>query len=306
MTSYISGRIFQGILTLFVISAIVFVLGRSAGDPAELMAGPTAQLEEVEFWRQRLGTDKSLGEQYWIYIKNGATLDFGRSVRFHQPVQDVILDRLPNSAKLGLATLIVTLLIVFTLGIAAAVKRNSPIDFIARFFGTLGLATPNFWIAILLIQLLAVQWGLLPAFGNESIKHYIIPVFVLSTSASAGMMRLLRSHMIEVLGSDFIRTARAKGLAPATVIARHAIRNALIPVITVAGIYAAHILTGSIIIETIFAWPGLGRLGYEALVGRDLALLQAVTLFTAGFLIFMNLVVDLTYPLINPRVRLGG
>jgi peptide/nickel transport system permease protein len=218
---------------------------------------------------------------------------------------DLIAARLPNSFKLAGAAFTASIVIAVVLGTIAAVWRNTPWDLIVRITGVLGLAVPSFWIGILLIDLFAVDLGWLPVAGTGGPKHFIMPAIVIGSTAVAGMMRLLRSQLIEVLNSDYIRTARAKGLAGPAVVMGHALRNALIPVLTVAGVFFAGLLGGSVVAESIFAWPGIGQLAYQAVTARDFPVMQAVVLITGAIIVGMNLLVDLLYGVIDPRIRMA-
>jgi peptide/nickel transport system permease protein len=241
--------------------------------------------------------------QYWIFVSNAVQGDFGRSIKGQIPVGDIIKERLPHSLRLGAASLLITVIIALPLGVLAAVNKDTMLDTIAKIIAVLGQSLPMFWVGIVLIQIFAVYLRLLPSGGTGSLAHYILPAFTLGWWLVAGIMRLLRSSLLEVLDTEFVKLARLKGLSNGRVIWKHALRNALIPVITLGGIYMAVLITASILVETVFAWPGVGRLVYESIVFRDFPVVQAVVLMTAGFVIFTSLVVDILYAYLDPRIR---
>ncbi len=305
MTNYILNRVLQSILTLFLVMLVVFFASRFSGDPALLILPIDATDVEVEQMREILGTDKLVLVQFGKFLARAGTGDFGESIQHRVPVADLLKSRLPNSFYLATAALVATIVGAFVLGTVAAVWRNSPIDLIARLIGILGLSLPSFWIGILLMSLFAVRWEVLPVAGTGGPSHYVLPAIVIGSTAAAGMMRLLRSQLIEVLSSDYIRTARAKGLGGLTVVGGHALRNALIPVLTVAGVFFAGLLGGSVVAETIFAWPGVGQLAFQSVSSRDFPLMQGVVLVTGVIIVGINLAVDLLYGVIDPRIRMA-
>jgi peptide/nickel transport system permease protein len=236
-------------------------------------------------------------------VSNAVQGDFGRSIKGQIPVGDIIKERLPHSLRLGAVSLLITVVIALPLGVFAAVNKDSMLDTIAQIIAVLGQSMPMFWVGIVLIQIFAVYLRLLPSGGTGSPAHYILPAFTLGWWLVAGIMRLLRSSLLEVLDTEFVKLARIKGLSDGRVIWKHALRNALIPVVTLGGIYMAILITASILVETVFAWPGVGRLVYESIVFRDFPVVQAVVLMTAGFVIFTSLVVDILYAYLDPRIR---
>jgi peptide/nickel transport system permease protein len=229
--------------------------------------------------------------------------DFGRSIKGQMPVLDLIKDRLPNSIKLAAVSMVITLMLALPLGVMAAVRKGTAIDTVANIVAVLGQSLPQFWVGIVLIQIFAVYLRLLPVAGTGSVYHYILPGFTLGWFLVAGIMRLLRSSMLEVLDSEFVKLARIKGLSPRAVIWKHALKNALIPVLTFGAIYLAILMTGAILVETVFAWPGIGQLIYQGIVYRDFPVVQAVVLLTAFVVVTVNLLVDITYAYIDPRIR---
>jgi peptide/nickel transport system permease protein len=303
MQRYLVKRIAQSLVTLVVLSVIIFCLTRFTGDPILLMLPDDASAEDIAQLRTALGLDKPLPVQYWRFISRAVRGDFGRSIKGQMPVIDMIMDRLPNSVKLGLVSLGITLIIAIPLGVMAAVNKRTAIDSFANIVAVLGQSLPQFWVGIVLIQVFAVQLRLLPVAGTGSVYHYILPAFTLGWFLVAGIMRLLRSSMLEVLDSEFVKLARIKGLSARAVIWKHALKNAVIPVLTYAAIYLAILITGAILVETVFAWPGLGQLIYQGIVYRDFPVVQAVIMLTALVVVTVNLLVDIAYAYIDPRIR---
>jgi peptide/nickel transport system permease protein len=303
MQRYIVSRFFQAIFALIILSMVIFVLGRLSGDPVNLMLPPDATQEAEDLLRASLRLDQPWPIQYWEFISGAVTLDFGQSIKARRPVTEVILPKIMNSLKLGAAGMVITLLTGIPLGVIAAVKRDTFVDTGANLIAVLGQSLPQFWVGIMLIQIFTVQFGLLPASGTGGFTHYLMPAFTLGWFVTAGVMRLLRSSMLEVLDSEFIKLARIKGLAEYKIIWKHSLKNALIPVLTFSGTYLAAFVTGAILVETVFAWPGLGRLVYDSIIWRDFPVLQSLILMIAAVVIAVNLVVDLLYAYIDPRIR---
>jgi peptide/nickel transport system permease protein len=303
MQRYVLRRFGQAILALFILSILIFVLVRLTGDPTLLLLPEDATAADIRRLQQALGLDKSWPVQYWIFVSNAVQGDFGHSIKGQIPVGDIIKERLPYSLRLGAASLLITVIIALPLGVLAAVNKDSMLDTMAKIIAVLGQSLPMFWVGIVLIQIFAVYLRLLPSGGTGSLAHYILPAFTLGWWLVAGIMRLLRSSLLEVLDTEFVKLARIKGLSDGRVIWKHALRNALIPVVTLGGIYMAILITAAILVETVFAWPGVGRLVYESIVFRDFPVVQAVVLMTAGFVIFTSLVVDILYAYLDPRIR---
>jgi peptide/nickel transport system permease protein len=303
MQKYIVRRFFQSLLALLVLSMLIFLMSRMTGDPTMLMLPDDATREDMERLRHALGLDRPLPIQYWVFISNAVQGNFGRSIKGQMPVIDMIKERLPNSIKLAAVALCIAVLLAFPLGVVAAVKKDTAVDTVANIVAVLGQSLPQFWVGIVLIQVFAVHLRWLPVAGVGSLAHYVLPAFTLGWFVVAGMMRLLRSSMLDVLGSEFVKLARIKGLPGRTVIWKHALRNALIPVLTFGAIYLAILVTGAILVETVFAWPGIGQLIYQGIVFRDFPVVQAVVLLTATIVIAVNLLVDITYAYIDPRIR---
>ena len=303
MQRYIVRRVGQALIALFILSILIFGMVRLTGDPTLLMLPEDATEEDMRQLQRALGLDRPVPVQYWVFITNALQGDFGRSIKGQIPVLDIIQERLPHSARLGGASLLVTLLIALPLGVLAAVYKGSVLDTFAQIVAVLGQSMPMFWVGIVLIQVFAVYMRWLPSGGTGTLAHYILPAFTLGWWLVAGIMRLLRSSMLEVLDSEFVKLARIKGLTERKIVWKHALRNSLIPVVTFGGIYMAVLITAAILVETVFAWPGVGRLVYESIVFRDFPVVQAVVLMTAGFVILTSLVVDILYAYLDPRIR---
>jgi peptide/nickel transport system permease protein len=307
MISYVIRRLLQGAVVLFIVSLLTFtVMFFMPGDPARTMVGQARVTEEqLEAIRERWHLNDSYPERYWYWLSNLAKGDLGTSMMMPGfPIGDLILDRAGWTLRLTALAAVISIGLAIPLGVLAAVKRYSFIDYLSTVISTLGVAIPNYFIGIILIVIFAGRLGWLPPFGATSWKHYIMPVGVLAFSEMAGIARLTRGTTIEVLGQDYIKTAHAKGLALNAVILRHVLRNALLPIITLIGYRMAFILSGTIVIETVFSWPGLGQLFYDAITFKDLQLVQAIVLLLTSIVVIMNILTDLTYGFIDPRVRL--
>jgi peptide/nickel transport system permease protein len=303
MTRFIIIRVGQALITLIVISMVVFALARASGDPVMLMAPAQATLEDIQILREYLGLDKSLPEQYWVFLKNVVRGDLGESIATRRPVTTIIGERLPYTVQLGLSAIALGLSISLMLGVTAAVKRGTWIDSLVKFIAILGQALPSFWLAIVALQIFAGALGWLPAGGIGGPDHYVLPILTMAFFMLPIQTRLVRSSMLEVLDSEYVKLARIKGLAENRVVWKHALRNAIIPVMTAAGITFATIITGAVIIEMVFAWPGIGRLIAEAVIARDFPVTQAVVLLVAVVVLGVNLVVDIMYAVVDPRIR---
>lgn len=292
-------------LTLFVVSIGIFLLARLSGDPTYLLISASATTEDIATLRESLGLDKPLYYQYAVFAKNALTGDLGVSLMTRQPVTTLILQRLPNSVTLATAATFMVLLIAVPLGVVAAVYKGTRIDTLAQVMAVLGQSLPSFAVGIILLQLFGVWLRILPVEGTGSLAHYLLPAFTLGWFVSAGVMRLLRSGLIDALASDYVRVARAKGLHPSHVVWHHALKNALIPVVTYMGMHFALFITLAIVVEVVFNWPGIGWLGYQGVATRDYPVVQAIVLLSAAISIFVNLAVDITYAYLDPRIRYG-
>ena len=305
MRRFLAVRLVQSFTTLLLLSLAVFILARATGDPLSLVLPMAATEEDYTNARRYLGLDRPLPEQYLSFLAKAVSGDFGTSLRARRPVNELLRERFPNSLKLAAFSMTVSLLVAFPLGVAAAVRRGTMVDTVAKTVAGLGQALPTFWVGIVLIEVVAGRLQWLPAGGTGGLVHYVLPGFTLGWFVLAGLMRLLRSSVLDVLDADYVRTARAKGASERAVIWRHALRNALIPVVTFAGVSFAILVTTAVVVETVFAWPGMGRLAYEAITGRDFPVIQAVVLVTGAVVAAVNLTVDVLYVWIDPRIRYG-
>jgi ABC-type dipeptide/oligopeptide/nickel transport system permease component len=303
MVRFIIVRILQTIIALLGISILIFSLVRLSGDPTDLFRTPSSTPEEIANIRVLLGLDKSTPEQYWIFMKDLAHGDLGYSYQKRRPVTEMIGDALPNSIRLGLSTFVLSMLMALVLGVLSATRRDSWLDNVVKFIAVLGQTVPGFWLAIMAIWVFAVYWPVLPAYGTKSIPNYVLPVGTLSMFILPGMMRLVRSSMLDVLDSEYIKLARIKGLPERIVIWKHALRNALIAPLTMAGMLFGLLIGGAFVIETVFAWPGIGRLDVDAMMARDFPIVQGVTLMVAAVILLVNLLVDILYAYIDPQIR---
>ena len=304
MQRYILFRILQGILTIWVVVSVVFILGRTTGDPVELMLALEATEEQRIQVRESLGLDRPLIVQYGIYMARLARFDFGKSLISKVPVGTLLCKRLTKSLELAGFSMLVALTFAFPLGVMAAVRKGSGVDMLARLVAVLGQSLPHFWVGLMLMEIFAVRLRWLPVGGAGSLKSYVLPGFTMGWFITAGIMRLVRSSMLEVLGSDYVLFAKVKGVSPSRVIWKHALRNALLPVVTFGGMYFALLIGGAVVIETVFAWPGIGRLAFLAVVDRDFTVIQGVVIVIAAIVAAVNLIVDIVYYWIDPRIRL--
>jgi peptide/nickel transport system permease protein len=303
MIRFVLFRLVQSLIALAILSVVVFVLARATGDPLHMIMPMSATEEDFANARRYLGLDRPYVEQYLTFVGRAVTGDFGTSIRARRPVSEILRERLPNSLRLALFAMTVSLAMAFPLGVLAAVKKGTGLDRAAQVISVLGQSLPSFWVAIILVEFVAGRLQWLPAGGNEGFTSYVLPGFTLGWFVVAGLMRLLRSGMLEVLDSEYVKLARLKGVAERRVVWVHALKNALIPVVTFAGIYFSILVTTAIVVETVFAWPGLGRLAYEGISSRDFPVIQAVVLTTAAIVTVVNLAVDLLYAFIDPRIR---
>lgn len=303
MQRYILGRAVQSLVSMFVVSIVVFALVRLSGDPIAIMAPPEATQADIAEMRAYLGLDRPWPIQYWWFLSRVAQGDFGRSIRFRRPAMELILERYGATLELGGLAVAIVVAVALPVGVYAAVRRGSTLDYVARGFAALGQAVPPFWLGLLLVLVFGVLLHLLPTSGRGTPLHVILPGFTLGWFAVAGLMRLTRSSMLDVLGSEYVKLARIKGLPERQVIWKHAFKNAALPVVTFAALLFVALLNGSIIIETVFGWPGLGLLVIEAVDSRDYPIVQAVVLCLSAMYIGVNLVVDVLYAYLNPKIR---
>jgi len=290
------------ITVVFILTTII------PGDPARIMVGQRGDPQTIEKIRHDLGLDQPVMAQYLKFIKSVITLDLGKSYRNNMTVTDIIMSRMSYTARLAFFSIIIAIIVGIPLGIISAVKQNSLIDRGAMLFAVIGTSTPTFWVALLSVVLFCVILGWIPGTGtgDGELVYYILPSVVLGLRPAALIARLMRSSMLDVLGQYYIRTARAKGLGLIQVIIRHALRNALLPVVTITGIELAGLLSGVVVVETVFSIPGLGRLAVESLLNRDFPVIRGVVLAMALIFVFINLLIDLLYPLFDPRIKYDG
>ncbi|PYN13321.1 MAG: ABC transporter permease [Candidatus Rokuibacteriota bacterium] len=303
MQRYILRRVVQSVALLFVLALIIFALARVSGNPADLLLREDATQEDRAHLLRVLGLDRPVHEQLYLFLAGALRGDLGESIRYRKPAVEVFFERLPNTLKLLPLAMVGALGIAIPLGVLAAVYRGTFVDRASGAIAVLGLATPSFWLGIVLIYIFSIKLGVLPSSRMGGPSHYVLPAITLGLFLVAGMMRLVRSSLLEVMGSEFVKLARIKGLSQTVVIWKHCLSNALIPVTTLFGVYFALLITGAIVTETVFAWPGVGRLTYEAVIFRDYPMLQAVILLKAIIVLGVNLSVDILYAYLDPRVR---
>jgi peptide/nickel transport system permease protein len=303
MVTVVARRSWHAFIVLFLVSLIVFALAHATGDPVRMMVSEYASEADVQRLRHELHLDQPLYVQYVEYLTHAAQGNLGVSLRYQRPAVGLIRERLEATVELAAAALFVALFVSLPAGILAATRRNSWLDYASRLLAVIGQSVPFFWLAIMLILYFSVYLGWLPTSGRGGVSHLILPAVTLATYPMVRIMRLIRSGMLDVLQQDYIRTARAKGLAHLAVLARHALRNAVLPVVTVVGLQTGELLGGAVITETIFAWPGLGLLAIDAVQSRDYPLIQAIVLFISMGFVLINLLVDLSYAYLDPRIR---
>ncbi len=306
MLTYLVRRILLGCVSILGASLVIFIITRLSGDPVRLMLPVDAPASLVASTRIAMGLEKPIWEQYLIYLYNALQGDFGRSFKWNEPAIGVIMDRIPATIELALAALMVSALISIPLGVLSAVHRGGWLDSLVKTFAMLGQAMPAFWVGLMFIVVFAVQLGWLPAFGRGGLSHLIMPALALGWYPVAAMTRVLRSAMLDVLDSDYIRVARGLGISEKKLIWKYALRNAASPLMTLLGVYFAAMLSGAFVIEVVFAWPGLGSAVVEAVFARDYPVVQAGVLFTSIMFVCTNLLVDLSYGLLDPRIRNGS
>ena len=304
MKRYIAQRLGYALISLALLSVTIFLFVRLTGDPAVLLVEPGASQADIDAIRHQFGLDRSLWVQYGLFVSSLVRGDLGNSFYYRTPVLELYLSRLPQSLLLAVAAMAFSLVIGIPTGIIAAVRVNRWWDSAGKVFALLGLSLPSFWVGLLLILFFSVYLGWLPSSGSGSVAHLLMPAFTLGWYFAAAHMRLTRSSMLDVLGSEYIKLARLKGLPEALVIGKHALKNALIPVITLAGINLVVMINVAIVVETVFAWPGIGRLLYEGVTFRDFPVVQAVVVIGGSMIILVNFLVDILYALIDPRIRL--
>ena len=296
-------RLLQMAISLLGMSLLIFILVRASGDPVDLMRTSTTTDADIARIREQWGLDKSYPEQYWVFLSGMLHGDLGKSLIQRRPVITMIGEALPNSLSMAVLAFIIGIGSATVLGVVSATRRDSFLDNGVKFLAILGQALPTFWVAIVAIYIFAVYWHVLPTSGMGGPANYVLPVLTLAFFLMPGMMRLVRSSMLDVLGSEYVKLARIKGLPEHTVIWKHALRNALIAPLTAAGAIFAGLITGTVILETVFAWPGVGRLLVTAVSGRDFPVVQGITIMVAVVVLVINLLVDIAYAYVDPRIR---
>ncbi|ARK22000.1 ABC transporter permease [Sporosarcina sp. P26b] len=303
MVKFLLRRILEIIPVLLIISFIVFTLVFVAGNPVALMLPEDASTEDIIALEAALGLDQPFVVQYGKYMLNLVQGDFGQSFKYNTDALPLVLERLPATLELGVAALLLAIIIAIPLGIWSATKKNTSIDLFATGGAVLGKAMPNFWLGIMLILLFSVTLGWLPVSGRGTLAHLVLPAITLGTGIAAEMTRLIRSSMVETLSQDYVRTAKSKGIRNFFVVYKHAFRNSLIPVITITALQTSTLVGGTLITETVFSWPGLGQLLIQAVNTRDMAIVQASVFVIAVLVILSNLIADILYRVLDPRIK---
>ena len=304
MKTYLARRLLQSLLVLFGVSFVVFFILHLTGDPALVLLPPDASAEDVQRFREAMGFNDPFIVQYGRFLSGALRGDFGQSVRHGEPAFNLVVERMPATFELAGAALGVALVLAIPAGIISAVRRNTMLDYVSTIVALLGQSMPTFWLGIMLILVFSVQFNLLPSSGRGGLAHLILPAITLGLFTTARITRLTRSGMLEALNQDYIRTARAKGVGGPPVIWKHALKNAAIPIVTIVGIELGTLLGGSVITETIFAWPGVGRLSVQAIYNRDYPVVQAAVFLLSSTFVLVNLAVDVLYTYLDPRIRL--
>jgi ABC-type dipeptide/oligopeptide/nickel transport system permease component len=299
---FIARRVGRSLLTLWLVVTIAFVVLRASGDPTVAMLGPDAPVEAIDAFRASYGLDDSIVTQYFRYLRQLLSGDLGDSMQYHRPVTELFWQRLPATLELAAVALVIAVVIGIPAGILAAMKRNSIWDRTTMFAAFAGQSAPNFFIGILLIFFLSMRLGWLPSSGRGDFEQMIMPSITLATGLLAGLARMTRSSVLEVSHADYIRTARAKGLPNSQVLSSHILRNAALPIVTMFGMWMSGVIGGTAVTETVFAWPGVGRLIVDAVSRRDFPVVQTLILFIAMSVILVNLIVDLAYGWLDPRI----
>jgi peptide/nickel transport system permease protein len=300
---FLASRLVRAAVALWLVSTVVFVVMRLSGDPVPLLLPPEAPRSEIFRVRAELGLDRPLPVQYAVFLGHALRGDFGRSIHFRQPAARVVLAYLPATLELGLAAFALALVLAVPIGVVSAVRRNSALDQATMGLALVGQSAPTFFIGILLILIVSLKLGLLPTSGRGDWRYLVLPALTLGAFSMASIARLTRSAVLEVLRADFIRTARAKGLSEVFVVAKHTLRNAAVPIVTITGLQFGTLLGGAVVTETVFAWPGIGRLAIQSIYSRDYPVVQCTVFLSAVLFIAINFCVDLIYGLLDPRVR---
>ena len=300
---FLATRLARALVAVWLVSTVVFVVMRLSGDPVPLLLPPDAPRSEYARVARELGTDRPLPVQYGVFLGNALRGDFGRSIHFREPASRVVLGYLPATAQLGLTAFALALVVAIPIGVVSAVRRNSLVDQVVMGIALVGQSAPTFFVGILLILILSLKAGWLPTSGRGEWTHLVLPALTLGAFAMASIARLTRSALLEVLRADYVRTARAKGLRERAVVIKHALRNAAIPIVTITGLQFGTLLGGAVVTETVFAWPGIGRLAIQSIYNRDYPVVQCVVFLSALLFIVINLTVELIYGVLDPRIR---
>ncbi len=306
MQRYLLSRLVQSLLIILGVLVLVFFMVRLTGDPVSLMVSREATPEQREAFRRAMGFDRPLAVQFLEFAYNAIRMDFGNSLHYRLPALPLILERVWPTIQLATAALLMAALIGIPLGLVAGSNPGSSWDSLARVLGLVGQSTPNFWLALLLIIVFAVKLGWFPSFGRDYASSVVLPGFALSVFSMGQLVRMTRSAVLEIRGEDYIRTANSKGLSPRVIYVRHVLRNAAIALVSVLGVQFGYLLSGSIYIETIFAWPGLGRLLADSVGVRDFPMVQAIAFFTSLVVVALSFLTDILYAWIDPRIRYGS
>lgn len=304
MVSFMLRRSVRGVIALWGVVTAVFFVMRLSGDPVALMVPPDAPTAYIDEIRHQMGFDRPLLVQYGIYLQNIAQGDFGESVRERKPAVSLVVERLPKTLELAAAAFTLAILIAIPIGLISALRPNSLADNLAVFFALLGQSTPTFVVGILLILTLGLKLGMFPISGTGGVLHIVMPAITLAAFAMASIARLTRASFLEVLRETYVRVARAKGLPERSIIATHAFRNAAIPIITITALQFGNLLSGAVVTEQVFAWPGIGLLAINAIHNRDYPVAQAVVIFISAMFIVLNFLTDVLYAWVDPRIRL--
>jgi peptide/nickel transport system permease protein len=300
---FLTYRVVRMLIALWSVVTVVFIVMRLSGDPVPLLLPPDAPIAEMERLRSDMGLDRPIYVQYGVFVRQALKGDFGRSIHFRTSAMNVVWERVPATLELAFASFLCAIVVAIPAGVLSAVKRGSTYDNIVMGVALVGQAAPTFYIGIMLILVCSLWLGLFPTSGRGEWRHLVLPAVTLGAFAMASIARITRSAVLEILRADFIRTARAKGLPELVTIAKHAMRNAAIPIITIVGLQFGNLLGGAVITETIFSWPGIGRLAIQSIYSRDYPIVQSVVFLTAAMFVVLNLLVDVAYGILDPRIR---
>jgi len=303
LVGFLGQRLFRALIAMWLVSTVVFVVMRLSGDPVPLLLPPDAPRSEYARVARELGLDQSLPVQYAVFLRNVLRADFGRSIHFREPAWRVVMGYLPATAELGLTAFGLALLVAVPVGLLSAVKRNSPLDHTAMGVALIGQSAPTFFLGILFILLFSLKANWFPTSGRGGWEHLVLPALTLGAFAMASIARLTRSAVLEVLRQDYVRTARAKGLSELAVVVKHTLKNAALPVVTITALQFGTLLGGAVVTETVFAWPGIGRLAIQSIYNRDYPVVQCTVFLSAVAFIVINFTVELFYGLLDPRIR---